>query len=89
MLAVLWTKRGITAILCLEPQVSSFWPDEEQRQDIKSRIQDFSGFPSCLGILDGTLSSLAEKPAWNGEGSHLRMQGRREREMQVQFLIIA
>ena len=68
---VLWTKRVITAILSLEPQFTC-WPDEEERQDIKRRIQRFSGFPSCLGFLDGTLIPLAEKPVRDGEDYYSR-----------------
>jgi hypothetical protein len=73
---VLWTKRVITAILSLESQVST-WPDVEERQAIKGRIQSFSGFPSCVGFLDGTLIPLAEKPVRDGEDyfSHKKRYG--------------
>ena len=67
----LWTKRVIAALLSLEPQAVS-WPDAEERQDIERRIRDFSGFPSCVGFVDGTLIPLAEKPIRDGEDYYNR-----------------
>ena len=38
------------------------WPDNEERKQIAKRIQDISGLPNCVGIIDGTLFPLAFRP---------------------------
>jgi hypothetical protein len=50
----------------LEKQVVC-WPDEEEREQIKHQIEAESGFPSCLGFIDGTLIVLENKPLLDGE----------------------
>ena len=62
----LYTDRCIVAILSLESQVVC-WPEEEEREEIKRRIRRESGFPFCLGFIDGTLFVLENKPLVDGE----------------------
>jgi DDE superfamily endonuclease len=50
-----------------DPGVGDCWPDHEERLDIKRRIRRESGFPSCLGFVDGTLFVLENKPLLDGE----------------------
>jgi len=49
----------------LESQVIC-WPDKKERQEIKGRIRRESGFPCCLGFVDGTLFVLENKPLLSG-----------------------
>jgi hypothetical protein len=48
------------------------WPGDEEKQEISHRIRAASGFPSCLGFIDGTLFPLAEKPGKDGEDYYSR-----------------
>jgi hypothetical protein len=38
------------------------WPNAEEKDRIKSEIQDLSGLPNCVGVIDGTLFPLAFEP---------------------------
>ena len=38
------------------------WPDESQRATISRQIEDISGIPNCVGLIDGTLYPLKNKP---------------------------
>lgn len=58
--------RFMEAVLSLE-KTTTFWPREQERNDIKRRIKMETGFPDCLGFVDGTLIPLDYKPAWDGE----------------------
>lgn len=49
-----------------------FWPDNEERADIKRRIKVKHGFQNCIGIIDGTLLGLAFKPSRFGESYFCR-----------------
>src|SRR5215469_13204116 len=49
-----------------------FWPDATERGEISHRIRAVSGFPSCLGFIDGTLFPLEEKPGKDGEDYYSR-----------------
>src|SRR5436309_3143488 len=71
MTVELYTDRCIVAILSLERQVIC-WPDKEERQEVKRRIKAESGFPSCLGFVDGTLFVLKYKPLLDGEDYYSR-----------------
>src|SRR5882724_11444551 len=42
-----------------------FWPGPAWRQFLKQAMADF-GFPGCIGIVDGTLIWLMDKPAKEG-----------------------
>lgn len=42
------------------------WPTLEQKQGLKLEMSEW-GFPGCIGIADGTLIRLSEKPLTEGE----------------------
>lgn len=42
------------------------WPGRERRAFLKAEMTEF-GFPGCIGIIDGTLIRLMEKPKTDGE----------------------
>lgn len=42
------------------------WPDDNHRKSIKEATSQL-GFPGCIGIADGTLFRLMEKPLVEGE----------------------
>lgn len=42
------------------------WPGKERRAFLKYEMADY-GFPGCIGIVDGTLIPLQNKPLENGE----------------------
>jgi DDE superfamily endonuclease len=60
------TRRVVEAILSLEDKYLR-WYTVEESTEIKRRIYQMSGFPHCLGFLDGTTIVLAEKPVKDGE----------------------
>jgi hypothetical protein len=41
------------------------WPDAERRLEISQAFTEF-GFPGCLGIVDGSLIPLTDKPLVDG-----------------------
>jgi hypothetical protein len=53
-------RRVIEALLSLSKDVI-YWPDEKERNDMKSRLSS-TGFRHCVGIIDGTLIVLDNKP---------------------------
>ena len=60
------TDRCIQALLNQE-KLEVAWPNNDERDDVKSRILNDSGFPDCIGMVDGTLIPLEFKPSNNGE----------------------
>lgn len=48
------------------------WPTIDEQQEIKHRILLDSGFPSCIGFIDGTLFVLENKPHLDGEDYYSR-----------------
>ena len=48
------------------------WPGATERQEISHRIKVASGFPFCIGFIDGTLFHLEEKPSRDGEDYYSR-----------------
>ncbi len=56
----------------------SLTPDEDRQEVIASAIEERSGFPGCIGLIDGSLINLEEKPL---EYGHLYMS--RKRHMAV------
>lgn len=61
-----FTKRVIVAVLSLEDRVV-YWPSTEERLEISRRIETETGFPHCIGFVDGTLIPVERKPTWHGE----------------------
>lgn len=49
----------------IRPQHLS-WPGQERRAFLKEEMTEY-GFPGCIGIIDGTLIRLREKPLVDGE----------------------
>ena len=58
----LYCDRVATAICSLRKGVV-FWPDQEERKDIASRMRSKFDFPYCVGVGDGTLFPLAYAPS--------------------------
>ena len=52
-----------------------FWPNESGRNEIKNRMLAKYGFKNCVGIIDGTLLFLEDKPVENGEDYMTRKGG--------------
>ena len=61
----LYTRRSLAAILSLEQQLVK-WPSEQEKMKTKKRIFDKSGFPNCVGFVDGTLIVLDKRPTLGG-----------------------
>ena len=62
---------ALRGLLTLEGK-TYMWPDEKERETIAKRIQVEYKFPNCVGLIDGTLLPLAEKPLLFGENYHSR-----------------
>lgn len=62
----LYTKRVMEALKCLEKKVI-FWPDYAERARISKRFGNLFGIPGTVGVLDGTLINLSQRPAIDGE----------------------
>ncbi|OWA50458.1 hypothetical protein BV898_14972 [Hypsibius exemplaris] len=58
---LLFTNRTIVALLSIESQFVK-WPDTAEKNVIKSRILKRSGFPDCIGMVDGALMVLEYTP---------------------------
>ena len=43
------------------------WPDIDERKQISSSVQADFCFPNCVGMIDGTVFPLFEKPVLEGE----------------------
>jgi len=67
----IFTNRCMAAILALESD-TVFWPEKDERSEIKHRIREESGFPQCIGFIDGTLFPLEYKPLIDGEDYYSR-----------------
>ena len=61
----LYTRRSMAAILSLEKQLVK-WPSAQEKLAIEERIFDKSGFPDCIGFVDGTLIVLDKRPTMAG-----------------------
>ena len=61
----LYTRRCLVAILTIEKDVVT-WPDCNERAHIVRRIRQESGFPDCVGLVDGTLIVFSQKPTLDG-----------------------
>ena len=60
----LYAKRVCHALHKIHRQ-HNFWPGPASRQFLKQAMGEF-GFPGCIGIVDGTLIQLMDKPAKEG-----------------------
>lgn len=61
-----YTDRCIIALLSLEKNAIA-WPNTDDREIIKRRIEISSGFPNCIGFVDGTLVVFENRPAIHSE----------------------
>lgn len=43
------------------------WPNEERKQEISKAVEKRSHIPGCIGIIDGSLIQLAQKPSEQGD----------------------
>jgi hypothetical protein len=66
-----YVDRGVAAILSLREQCF-FWPAEEERQEITSRIKGKHALKNCVGIADGTHLLLSSRPENCGEEYYTR-----------------
>jgi hypothetical protein len=55
-----YVRRCVAALLELKEEVV-YWPDAEEREEMKARLSAY-GFRHCVGIIDGTLVVLDFKP---------------------------
>jgi len=64
----LYCNRSISALLRLLPRLIK-WPEPESREfwDMRIGIERESGFPGCVGFLDGTDMILRYGPSYHGE----------------------
>lgn len=61
----LFTGRVIVVILSLESVVS--WPPQGDKTVMKNRIKTRSGFPACVGLINGTAIALEQHSIFHGE----------------------
>lgn len=61
----LYCKRVTWAFRNIRPQFL-YWPDHRYRAILKERMAE-EGFPGCIGMVDGSLIPLANKPSKDGE----------------------
>ena len=57
---------ALEALLSLESR-TYIWPNPDERKAIANRIKERYLFPNCVGIMDGTLLPLAQRPLLHGE----------------------
>ena len=63
---VLYCKRVVEAIMSMEEEFIR-WPDSAERRIIAHRIEEDTGFPGCVGVVDGTHVHFAQRPAIDPE----------------------
>ncbi|KAG2220447.1 hypothetical protein INT45_004189 [Circinella minor] len=63
----LYVNRVITALLRHRTD-DVYWPTSAEKRNIKETIQSSSGFPNCIGCVDGTGIVLSYAPVDNEEG---------------------
>ena len=59
------------ALLSLEDRVV-MWPDADERCQIAKRVRGETGFPHCVGFVDGTLFIFQDKPERDGTDYYSR-----------------
>jgi hypothetical protein len=64
----LYCDRSISALVRLLPKFVT-WPRPatEEFRRMRSRVEEMSGFPGCIGFLDGTDLVLRNAPSYHGE----------------------
>ncbi|OWY97173.1 hypothetical protein PHMEG_00032363, partial [Phytophthora megakarya] len=58
----LLAKRVVRALLAVKSE-----PEHQERREISEIIKVVSGFPNCIGLIDGTLFPLSQSPEDHGE----------------------
>ncbi|KAG3113212.1 hypothetical protein PI124_g17673 [Phytophthora idaei] len=66
-----YIERVTSALLELYDDVVG-WPTADERKKITKRVCAGYDFPHCVGVMDGTLISLAFQPVLNGEDYYTR-----------------
>lgn len=66
-----YIKRVMKVVLQLKDAIV-MWPDQEEREAIKRRIKVEYGFQKCVGIIDGTLVKLVNRPTKYGDSYFCR-----------------
>lgn len=61
-----FTWRVITALLSKESEYVKWPTSGTERRTISKRIKDHSGFPNCVGFVDGTLIVFENCPEMHG-----------------------
>jgi hypothetical protein len=72
--AINYTNRVITALLALRRRYLCWYKDDVERSQVKQRIREKSGFPHCLGAVDGTEIVLAKRPVNDAKAYFTRKQ---------------
>ena len=68
-----YVNRVRKAVLSMKADIIR-WPDAEERARIKKEIKINYGFQQCIGIIDGTIIVLCQKPSYYGESYFCRKQ---------------
>jgi hypothetical protein len=61
-----YTERVVEALYAIRGQHICWYRDDSKRRQVKQRIEKKSGFPHCLGAVDGTDIVLAVRPELDG-----------------------
>ena len=69
-----YIEKALDAVLKLRSK-TVFWPANEERDIISSRMKEKFDFINCIGIIDGTLIPLEFKPQLDGEDYFTRKGG--------------
>lgn len=60
-----FTRRIFKAILSIEKRFV-YWPTATEKEEIAEEIEKKSGFPDCIGCMDGSLIPVMYKPSYIG-----------------------
>ncbi|KAG1467450.1 hypothetical protein G6F56_004410 [Rhizopus delemar] len=66
-----FTRRIFKAILSIEKRFV-YWPTAAEREEISEEIEKKSGFPDCIGCMEGSLIPVMYKPSYNGDDFYNR-----------------
>jgi hypothetical protein len=70
-----WTRRVIVALISLQNRYIR-WPNDDERNQIKTRIGRRTAFGHCIGFLDGSHIRLAFKPCVNPHWDYYNRRSR-------------